>query len=118
MGKQNSDRYFGSGLAKPLADLETREIASVLDDHDARLNCALRTLVQAGFEPRVMSLKDPLPWSECLKELAEEAALFVSQHASNLNSEVETAADLLAALACLYEIIGRIECSDGMKDFL
>lgn len=102
------DRFFESGPG-PFADrLRGEGVDLMVGAHFDLLDSSLGDLVQAGFRPTQVTI-DALQksFTEHLSHLANEAAAWITQSGHEHTVVEECAADVICALAVLYELRPR-----------
>jgi hypothetical protein len=114
------DRFFTSGPG-PFADrLRGEGVDLMVGAHFDLLDSSLDDLVKAGFRPTPVTI-DALQksFAESLSRLANEAAAWITQSGSEPAGIEECAADVICALAVLYELrpLGGAVTGDELARF-
>ncbi|MGE3366910.1 MAG: hypothetical protein AB7I34_26100 [Rhizobiaceae bacterium] len=113
------NRLFAQGIARPLEEIRRLDVFDIVKIHKIAAKKAIAALVREGFSTsEQVRAVDSDSLGNYLSLLAPEAAAFVTEHEERLNLQAETAADLLCALAIVYDSIprGPYPNSDAVAD--
>ena len=112
------DRVFTDGPGPFTDRLRSAGVDLIIDAHFVLLGSSLDDLLKAGFCPKQVTTEAlQRSFTECLGNLANEAAGWITQGDEEHDVIAECAADVICALAALYELLPRGSAFTTTEEF-